>query len=372
MSLRLLFAIHGPADPRTGVYLTVSRRAAYLRSRGHSVDIVTPADLPFGGWSRLQPLLLPVALASRDLARYDVVVFHSHLAWAHALARKCGRGKPATVVTFHGLEPLYHAALGTELARTGERLSRRFHLLHRVLVPRLLSLASRRADRVVCLNSQERDFLIAHRWAVPERVVVLPNGVEPDLFLQRTNYAQRAQRLLFTGQWLRAKGIRYLARAFETIASAYPEAELTCVGTGAPVEAVLADFAPGVRDRVRVLPSVDRAGLSAELARADLFVFPSLSEGFSGALLEGMAAALPVVATPVGGAPDILRHEESAVIVPVADSAAIAEAVAALVDDALRRRRLGTSAQAAARPFEWDAVNERFANEIEQVARATA
>ena len=300
MSLRILFAIHGPADPRTGVYLTVSRRADALRARGHTVDIVTPADLPFGTWSRLQPLLLPIGLASRDLTRYDVVVFHSHLAWTHALFRARGRGQPATVVTFHGLEPLYHAALGAELARTGERLSRRFHLLHRVVVPRLLRLASRRADRVVCLNTQERDFVTTNGWADPARVVVLPNGVERELFVERTSYAARGQRLLFTGQWLRAKGITYLARAFEVVASTYPEAELTCVGTGAPAGTVLADFAAGVRDRVRVLPSVDRGGLSAALARADVFVFPSLSEGFSGALLEAMAAALPIVATPVG------------------------------------------------------------------------
>src|SRR5687768_6126684 len=49
MSLRILFAIHGPRDPGTAVYLTVSRRAAFLRERGHTVEIVTPADLRVGG-----------------------------------------------------------------------------------------------------------------------------------------------------------------------------------------------------------------------------------------------------------------------------------------------------------------------------------
>jgi glycosyltransferase involved in cell wall biosynthesis len=371
MSLRILFAIHGPADPRTAVFITVQRRAAFLTARGHSVDIVTPADLRFGSWARVQPLLLPIGLATRDLRHYDVVVFHSHLAWAHVLGRVAGRAaRPAVVIAFHGLEPLYYDALGAELARTGERFSPQFVVFHRILVPRLLAFASRRADRIFCLNSRERDFVVSHRWAEPTRVRVVPNGVERELFVARAAYAARGNRLLFIGQWLRAKGIRYLVAAFESLAASHPEIELTCVGTGADVETVRGHFATAARDRVRVLPRVDRDELSAELGRADIFVFPSLSEGFSGALLEAMAAALPVVATPAGAAPDLLRHEENGLVVPFADAVAIAAAVAALIDRPERRQQLGSAAQATAAGYEWDAVNELFAGELTAAAAA--
>jgi glycosyltransferase involved in cell wall biosynthesis len=375
MSLRILFAIHGPRDAKTAVFLTVSRRAAFLQQQGHSVDILTPADFALGRWARLMPVVLPVALAARDLRNYDVVIFHSHLAWAHQLRtfwRRARAAKPATVVAFHGLEPLYHEALAAELSRTGERLSRRFHLLHRVLVPRLLGFACRGADRVFCLNSEERVFVIAQGWADRTRVVVLPNGVEKEMFLQQRIHKSRATRILFTGQWLRAKGIRYLAEAFHAIAASSPEAELTCVGTGVDAELVLQDFAAGVRTQVRVLPRVGREELRRELARADAFMFPSLSEGFSGALLEAMASGLPVIATAAGAARDLLKHEDNALVVPFGDSAALVAAVARLADDPCFRRQLGTAAQATACHYEWDRVNQSFAAEVQQVAAGAA
>jgi glycosyltransferase involved in cell wall biosynthesis len=371
MKLRILFAIHGPRDPQTAVFLTVRRRAECLTARGHTVEIVTPADLPFGSWSRLHPLLLPLGLATRGLRNYDVVVFHSHLAWGQALLQG-NSSRPAIVVAFHGLEPLYYEALAAELARTGERLSMPFALLHQRLVPRLLAFGSRRADRVFCLNARERDFIIEQRWADPARVRVVPNGVERELFCVDRTYPVRASRILFTGQWLRGKGVRYLVSAFESLATKHPALELTCVGTGADVEAVRRDFTPSLRDQVRVRPRVSRQELAEELNRADMFVFPSLSEGFSGALLEAMAAALPVVATPAGAAADMLRHRENALVVPIGDADVLIDSIETLIDRSDMRRRLGAEARVTAAGYQWDAVNELFANELQSAVAITA
>lgn len=365
MTKRVLFAIHGPADPATAVFNNVSHRARYLRALGHTVDVVTPADLPAGRWARIQPLLLPVALASHGLARYDVVIFHSYLGWAYLLGagRRNGSG-PATVIVFHGLEPLYLSAVRTELARTGERLSRRFEALHGRVVPRLLKLACRRADRVLCLNSREQSFLVSQRWAAPERVAVVSNGVSRGLLQRSRTYASRGARILCIAQWLRAKGIRYLTRAFEGIAAASPAAELVCVGTGASADTVREAFDPSVRIRVTVLPRVDADTIAEELARADLFVLPSLSEGSSGALLEALASGLPVVTTPAGVVPDMLTDGVNALIVPFADASALESAMRRLLSDEGLRRSLGTAARETAARCEWDAANREFAREI--------
>ena len=374
MSLRILFAIHGPPDPATAVFMTVSRRADHLRKAGHAVDVLSPADFAVGRWPRVRPILLPIALAARDLRDYDVVIFHSYLAWAHNLRRllQRRRGRPASVVAFHGLEPLYHAAVAAELARTGEAVSRRFQVLHSGVVPRLLKFACRRADRVFCLNTQEKTFIVGKQWAELSRVVVLPNGVSRNLLLAPRAYQPLARRILFTGQWLRPKGIRYLSDAFTRIAQLFPEAELTCVGTGAPREVVLREFSEAHHDRVRVLPRVDSDELSGELERADLFLFPSLSEGFSGALLEAMAAGLPVITTPAGAAPDLLRNGVNGLMVPAADAVALADAAARLIPDAASRELLGKAARQTAERYEWDAVNASFADEIARVAREVA
>ena len=368
MSLRILFATHGPPDEATAVYRTISLRAESLRRRGDVVDILTPADFRAGRWPRLQPVLLPVALASGDLGRYDVVIFHSYLAWAHALrSRAAASGhRPASVVSFHGLEPLYLRAVAEELRRTDERLSPRFRLLHTVLLPPLLRLACTSADRVICLNERERAFLVDRRWARPERTAVVPNGVSEELLSDDRHHAAVARRLLFTGQWLRAKGIRYLVAAFERLAGEFPDLELTCLGTGAGCDAVLRDFPAPHQRRVRVLPRVDQRQLAAELQRADLFVFPSLSEGFSSALIEAMAAGLPVVATPAGAAPELIASGENGILVPLADADALASAAARLIGDQPRRQSLGAAARETARRHTWHLANQRFAVEIDR------
>jgi glycosyltransferase involved in cell wall biosynthesis len=366
MNMNVLFAIHGPADPATAVYSNASVRASYLRALGHTVDIVSPADFATGRWPRVQPLLLPISLASHELARYDVVVFHSYLAWAHQLRapRRAPGRTPSTVVVFHGLEPLYHSAVRAELARTGERLSGRFGLLHETVMPHLLKLACRRADRVLCLNSREKSYLLANGWSTPDRVAMVPNGVSRRLLLQPRIHRPKATRILFTAQWLRAKGIRYLTQAFAAIAAQFPETELVCVGTGASAETVRGAFDPSVRERVTVLPRVNAAALAAELARADLFMFPSLSEGFSSALLEALASGLPVIATPAGAAPDLLTDGVNALLVPFADATALVQAASRLITDENLRRTLGAAARETAACYEWDVANRAFAAEI--------
>ena len=369
MKPRILFAIHGPPDPGTAVFLNVTMRAEYLRHLGHDVDILTPADFGTGGSGRLQPLTLPLALARRDLSRYDVVIFHSYLGWAYELLRRTRAAhQPAVIVAFHGLEPLYHEAVAAELARTGERLSARFHLLHRVVLPELLARACRRADGVLCLNSRERGFLLAQRWAVPDRVAIVANGIHASLFSIPRSHPETARRILFIGQWLRAKGIRYVAAAFEKLAAEFPEVELTCAGTGAAVETVLQSFERPVRSRVRVVPRFTRDELTQELSRADLFMFPSLSEGSSGAVLEAMAAGLPIVTTAAGAAPDVLADGIDARLVPFADASALAAEVGGLIPDRARREALGSSARQTARQYTWERANEQFAAEILRMA----
>ena len=82
----------------------------------------------------------PILLAVRDLSRYDVVVFHSYLGWAFHFLRRWfdPQRRMATLTWFHGLEPLYHRAVSEECRRADRVVSRRFRLLHHVLLPRFL------------------------------------------------------------------------------------------------------------------------------------------------------------------------------------------------------------------------------------------
>ena len=371
MRLHVLLAIHGPADDRTAVYRAVATQAAHLRDQGHHVDLVTANDLRWVS-SRLDPLCLPPALALHGLSRYDVAVFHSHLGWAfHALRPLLDPDRrTATITSFHGLEPLYYGALADEAGRQGHRLSARYRLLHGRVMPRLLRASCGASDAVFCLNSGEAQYLVAEAWAQPDRVHVVGNGIEPEAFVDRVPRAA-VHELLFVGQWLPAKGIRYLVQAFADLAAGQ-DVRLTCLGTGAPADVVISAFPEAVRDRVRVVPSAGREQIYEALQAADLFVFPSLSEGFSKALLEAMAASLPVVTTAVGAAADILRDGHHGLFVRPADAASLAAAVTRYLRDPAMAARHGAAARVAAEAYRLDAVARQWTDRLYDVVARRA
>jgi len=323
-------------------------------------------------WPRLDPLLLPPALACHQIPNYDVVIFHSYLGWAfHALRRWLDPvRRVATITSFHGLEPLYHSAIAEEYRRMGRQMSMRFKLLHHVILPQMLKASCRASDAVFCLNSGEASYLVQRSWADSDRIYRVANGVEPECFVQRVQ-RERPRRLLFVGQWLPGKGIRYLTEAFSMVAERR-DIELSCVGTGASPEIVLGAFPEDVRSRVSVQPVVGRTQIYQELSQADVFVFPSLSEGFSCALLEAMAAGLPVIATQVGAANDLLQPDRNAVVVPCADVRALSEGIVRLLEHSLVREQLGAAAQYTAASYTSDAANASFAECVNQVERRHA
>ncbi len=350
--LKVVIAIHTPRDVNTAVYKNSCDRARYLESCGHTCQIVSPDDFPsLAAISpRFLPIVYPIVLAywfsrQRDI---DFAVFHSYAGWAVSFAQKFGlmRGLRTSIV-FHGLEPIYYERLKEHAFRSGHPLSWRYRLIHGWLMQRLLRFSSRNVDALLCLNSEECRYLLENDWASRGRVTVLANPAPDSFFFQR-KHRERATRLLFVGQWLPMKGTGQLAEAFAALRREYPDLELCCAGTRFSKEEVLRSFPQHVRDYVTVHPHVGEAELIALHRESDIFVFPSLSEGFSLAVVEAMASGLPIVATTVGAAPDILTHNRSALLVPPNAAGQLVLAVSQLIDDFRLRVQLGSCAQAAA------------------------
>lgn len=140
------------------------------------------------------------------------------------------------------------------------------------------------------------------------------------------------------------KGQPFLIQAFSQIAGAEPHAVLLIAGEGpsrARLEAQVAES--GLQDQVRFLGWVkDPRGVTAA---ADVLVLASIFEGDSLALLEGMAAGLPYVATDVGSVRDVMADGRDGLIVPASDATALAEALRRLIRDPLLRERIGGAAR---------------------------
>jgi glycosyltransferase involved in cell wall biosynthesis len=365
LPLNIVMAIHTSPDDKTAVYKATLRRATYLETQGHTCRIVTPHDFPFlrRVSPRFLPLVYPIVLAVW-LARQkslDLALFHSYAGWATSLAQKLLRVMRSlrTAIVFHGLEPLYYARLEEQAALAEMQLSWRYRVLHGVIMQKLLRLSTRQTNAVFCLNREEQRFLIDHQWTPRERVKVLANATPEHFFLspRRRNHASL---LLFVGQWLPMKGTEYLVEAFTSLRRENPRLQLCCAGTMVSESDVLADFPAELRESVSVFPRVTESELLALHREADIFVFPSLSEGFSLALAEAMASGLPIVATNLGAAPDLLVHEESALLVPPHAGGPLTYAISRLLHDAALRTRLGDRAQSAAEQLRPNAVMKDF------------
>ena len=354
--MNVLSVIHTPKSPYSAVYLNYASLEGPFAAAGHTLAVLAPEDVPVlrRVHARWYPLLLPFFVAGwlwrhRDA---DVVTFHSYTGWVANLLR-LRRGR--TVTAFHGLEPLNYAEVQPEMARLGRPYRWRFRLLHGALLPALMRGSCRRSAMVLCLNEEERTYLVEHGWSDASRTHVVGHGVDDTYFFER-RHRERARRLLFVGQWIPRKGYAYLVEAFERLAGEHSDLELHCVGTLADPDAVRASFSPAARDRVHVVPQVPYEQLVEHYRAADVFVFPSLIDGFGLALLEAMATGLPIVTTRSGWAQDALAEGRSALFVPKRDAAAIAAAVGRLLDDAALRSALGGAAQVAARAYHPDRI----------------
>lgn len=185
----------------------------------------------------------------------------------------------------------------------------------------------------------------------------VPNGVDTALFtpgprdegLAAALSLGSSPAIAFVGEARQKKGLTILLPAFAHLAeSINPRPILLLVGglrrDDAPVLEVFRRQNPGLD--VRVVPNLPHGELPAYYRLADLLVIPSLRDGLPNALLEGMACGRAVVASRVGGIPDVLHDGEDGLLVSPGDPLALATAMGALLADPARRARLGDAARA--------------------------
>jgi glycosyltransferase involved in cell wall biosynthesis len=191
-------------------------------------------------------------------------------------------------------------------------------------------LAMRLVDVPVCISAYLRDKFGNDRTLVLNECSVMSHDIAP------RSGDGTAGMVLYVGRLMAEKGVATLLRAMPLV----PAARLVIVGGGAerPRLEVLAREL-GIETRVEFRGGVsDRSVLAAIFREAALFVLPSHSEGLGCVLLEAMAAGVPIVATDVGGIPELIENGVNGLLVPAADVHALADAITrALADSDLRR-----------------------------------
>jgi glycosyltransferase involved in cell wall biosynthesis len=198
---------------------------------------------------------------------------------------------------------------------------------------------------IVSVSASERDTSVRDGVAPAGRFVVVPNGVPlgapamPDPRLAGAGHGS-APRIGFLSRLSDEKGPLLLIRALSLLRERGIPFRGALVGDG-PQRAEVEDAISheGLRDVVEVLPF--SGTVEPTLAAFDLYVLPSRWESLPIGVLEAMAAALPVVATDVGGTSEAVVHERTGLLVPPDDPEALADAIARLLGDEALRRQLG-------------------------------
>jgi glycosyltransferase involved in cell wall biosynthesis len=218
-----------------------------------------------------------------------------------------------------------------------------------------------KTDAVVTC-SQELARRIEGALATPVAHHVIYNGVNADTFAARTAPAL-ASVILHVGKFDHNKGQDVLVDAFARIADAFPGTMLHLVGgSGSHLERVWEQVARlGMAERVRFFTDIPFADIPAYFAEASVFALPSRQEAFPLVLLEAGASSLPVVASRVGGIPELIRERETGLLVEPDDAAAMAQALRTLLDDQTLARRLGQClAERVASDYSWTSTRLRY------------
>src|SRR5690349_20632628 len=148
------------------------------------------------------------------------------------------------------------------------------------------------------------------------------------------------------GRLVPVKGYDVLVSAMQRIASQVPQLFCLIVGEGESREELSMQVqAAGLEDRVRLVGYYDRENAMSILKSSDIFVMPSRYEGTPIALLEAAALARPILASAIGGIPELVQHEEYALLVPPGDPDALAQSLVKLSLDRDYARSLGENAQ---------------------------
>jgi len=225
------------------------------------------------------------------------------------------------------------------------------------------------ADRIIVQSPSIRNAVLRELGAcrvnglkanVEKKIDIIPNGVtlQP---MRRDN----AKNILYVGRLLKQKGVRYLISAMRDC----PGEKLLVVGDG-PDRRNLERLARSMSNVEFVGPVLPEE-VSTYMQRSRMLILPSASEASPNVVLEAMAHGLPVVATAVGGIPDLIKHGETGFLVEPADAPKIAYYIKWLAQDEKLRAKIGETCLGLAQQYRWENVLESYQAAITKIQEAT-
>jgi len=361
---RLIVATHEFHPHRGGIAVYAAEMAAAAAGLGHKVEVWAPA-LPAGTVERAWPfkvrrLAMGGSHSLRDQWRMARALLRERKAWDHALLYV---PEPGPILALQVLQligrlppgPLVITLHGSDVLKLGMRP--------------LVSWSARRlltrADRLSVVSRHTQALLEEFFPGFGSKVVLTPGALRSD-FRPGAGAARPAGAddkviILTVARLHPRKGQLRLIEALRALEPRQKGRIEYWLAGGHSKEGYEPALQAAARDAgfpVKFLGEVDDAELGGLYAQANIFAMTSVPhklsvEGFGLVYLEAGAHGLPVVAHAIGGVPDAVRHDETGLLVPPDDPAALTAALARLIDDPALRRRLGAAGRELARRHSW-------------------
>jgi phosphatidyl-myo-inositol alpha-mannosyltransferase len=364
--MKVLLACPYGWDVPGGVQTHVRQLAATLRARGHDVLVAAPfrsrsaaepgvervgraISIPWGG--SVVPLCVSAASFRRVRAlvrAFDPDVVHAHEPFSPSTSMLAALAASGPVVaTFHAF-------------MDGSRVM--------AASAPLLRIVDRRIAAAVAVSEAAAEY--AGR-VVRRPLEIVPNGVSPSAPRKPVSADLPPGRLVLWAHRLDPrKGFPVAIRAFTELAAELDDVRLVVVGDGKDRTA-LRLLSARHRERVVMLGAVPDDVIAALRAAARVFVAPAVGqESFGIALVEAMAAGLPVVASDIAGYREVLRHGVEGLLVPPNDPSALACALRRVLTEPALAASLGSAGRNRARKYSWDVVAPRIESIYARVASA--
>ena len=331
---------------------------------GYAQGLKADTDLRAAAWAAA-----PAALAAgcfkawRVAAKRRATVMHAHWVLPGGVQAGLAAGRLPLVVSLHGSD-VYVAERSRLLGAGARAVFRR--------AAWITACSTDLASRAIALGAR------------PESTETLPYGVDATRF-EPSEEARRTVRqalgvgsapLVFSaGRLVRKKGFEFLIAAAQELGDRCPGVRILIAGDG-DLRAELEARAAGTAGRAMLLGNRSQDEVARLMAAADVIAVPSVHDeagnvdGLPNFALEALASGTPVVATRVGGLPDVIQEGVTGRLVPERDAAALASRLAELLTDAGARRRIGAAAREhVARTFSWHGYAERLVVAYDRVGR---
>jgi glycosyltransferase involved in cell wall biosynthesis len=293
----------------------------------------------------------------RIIKKYNPIIVHTHSSKAGLMGRLAAKlaGAPIIVHTPHG-----HVFFGY----FGPFKTKLFIIFEK--------LASRITDKIVALTNREKKDHILFKIAEEDKFSVIYSGIELNILKESSSEEKQNLKKELgipenslivgtAGRLVPVKGPEFLVKASKYIISKYPDTYFMFTGDG-PLEQDLKRKAleMGISDNIIFLGWRD--DLVKIISIYDIFVLPSLNEGMGRVLVEAMALGKSIVASNVGGIPDLVIHGKNGFLVPPKNPKQLAKYIQVLLEDKDKREKMGLAGKEMAYNFTSERMVEKIAN----------